>query len=102
MPAGEVIFEPRRGDVGRRFDLIPPLRGWKCIFLSAFAHDWLAVGHTISPLRGFGTGPRPLGERLWANGLAQRDPNQCPSPERAEQSSSIPHVSLVVGGSGRV
>src|SRR5271157_2415816 len=37
---------------------------------------------------------------LW--GSSQRDPNRYPSPEGAEQSSSIPHVPLVVGNSVRV
>ena len=58
---GQARFEPRRGDVGQRFDLTSPLRGWKCVSRSALTHGWLAVGHTMSPLRGFGAGLRPLG-----------------------------------------
>ena len=42
------------------------------------------------------------GVKTPANGLGQRDPNRYPSPEGAEQSSSIPHVPLVVGDSVRV
>jgi hypothetical protein len=46
--------------------------------------------------------PTGRSNKARAEGLGQRNPNQYPSPERAEQSFSTPRVPLVVGNSMRV
>ena len=55
-------------------------------------------GTTSRRIGGLGVS-RPTG--LFSSGLGQRDPNRYPSPEGAEQSSSIPHVPLVIRNSVR-
>jgi len=46
--------------------------------------------------------PTGRSNKAQANGLGQRDPNRYLSPEGAEQSSSIPHVPLIVSNAVRV